>query len=379
MQSAGNKQAIHSETMPARNGSRPEGIGLRAAALASVLALLACLASAGGAQATSIGHAEAGAMQRSTQDLPASGQGAVTEVAVSRGNGELPWKSGASCSTGFGAWRGRPLGATMTFPAHKSWQAIYAHISSGHFRTLMRQSPLPVVSLALLPESEAQQFTKCSQGAFDSEYKRIGTKLVQIGAGNAVIRLGWEVSRGSNRPWAPATMAQIPAYKACFRQAVRALRSTAPRVRIEWSNARKTVLPVKPIDLYPGSDVVDIVGLVYYDNFTPKITSPSAWNSQYRTVNGSWPVGMGAWLDLAKSLNKKLAVAEWGIWDNKGDREAADNPAFIESMYNFFKANAGSIAYETYHNCSTSKHKLYPVGRFQRASAKYRQLWGGGR
>jgi beta-mannanase len=375
MQPAGNKQAIHSETMPARNGSRPGSIGLRAAALASVLTLLACLASPGGAQATSIGHAEAGAMQRSAQDLPASGQGAITEVAARRTNGELPWKSGASCSTGFAAWRGRELGATMTFPAHNTWQAIYAHISSGAYRTLMRQSPVPVVSLALLPQSEAQQFARCSRGAFDNEYKRIGAKLVQVGAGGAVIRLGWEVSRGGRRPWSPATMAQIPAYKACFRRAVRALRSTAPRVRIEWSNARKTVLRVKPIDLYPGSDVVDIIGLVYYDNFSPKITSPSVWNSQYRAVNDGWPVGMGAWLDLARSLNKKLAVAEWGIWEN-GSREAADNPAFIESMYNFFRANAGSIAYETYHNCGATRHKLYPASRFHRASAKYRELWG---
>jgi hypothetical protein len=93
-------------------------------------------------------------------------------------------------------------------------------------------------------------------------------------------------------------------------------------------------------------------------------------------VKDGWPVGMGAWLDLAKSLNKKLAVAEWGIWDNHNSREAADNPGFIESMYNFFRANAGSIAYETYHNCGATKHKLYPASRFHRASARYRELWG---
>ena len=383
---------------------------MRAAALVLVLTLPACLVGPGEAQATSISHAEAGAMQRSAQDLPVGSSqaadpviepqgvqpalvrpplgldamplaersdGAITKIGRHRFRSGLSWKSGAACSTGFGAWRGRELGATMTFPAHNTWQAIYAHISSGAYRTLMRQSPVPVVSLALLPQSEAQQFARCSRGAFDNEYKRIGAKLVQVGAGGAVIRLGWEVSRGGRRPWSPATMAQIPAYKACFRRAVRALRSTAPRVRIEWSNARKTVLRVKPIDLYPGSDVVDIIGLVYYDNFSPKITSPSVWNSQYRATDDGWPVGMGAWLDLARSLNKKLAVAEWGIWNNTGI-EAADNPAFIESMYNFFRANAGSIAYESYHNCSETRHKLYPVGLFRRASAKYQQLWSAG-
>jgi hypothetical protein len=378
MKPAGNKKAVTSETVPARNGSRAAGFGLRAAALVSGLALLACLTSPGGAQATSIGHAEAGVMQRSAQDLPQSGQGAITEVATGRSGAELPWKSGASCSTGFGAWRGRALGATVTFPAHDTWQAIHAHLATGSFRTLMQQSPVPVVSLALLPQSEAQQFTKCSQGAFDAEYKRIATKLVQIGAGSAVIRLGWEVSRGSARPWAPANMGQIPAYKACFRRAVAALRSAAPNVKIEWSHARRTALPMRPLDVYPGGDVVDIVGLVYYDNFSPKITSANVWASQYRVVDDGWPVGIGAWLDLAKSLNKKLAVAEWGIWNNAGVN-ASDNALFIESMYNFFKANAGSIAYESYHNCGETKHKLYPVGLFRRASAKYQQLWSAGK
>jgi hypothetical protein len=390
------------------NASRMDGFGRRAIALASGLTLLACLASPGGAQAASIGRAEAGVMQRSAQDLrPESDQAAdptvgaqgalpallrtpyrldgsplsersddaIEEIGRRRSHGGLSWKSGAACSTGFGAWRGQALGATMTFPAHRSWQAIHAHLATGYFRRLMRQSPMPVVSLALLPQTEAQQFTKCSQGAFDAEYKRIGARLVQAGGGSAVIRLGWEVARGRARPWGPANVGQIPGYKACFRRAVKALRSTAPRVRIEWSHSRRTVLRVKPIDLYPGGDVVDIVGTVYYDNFSPKITSPRVWAREYRAMDGGWPVGIGAWLDLAKSLNKKLAVAEWGIWNNTGP-EAADNAAYIESMYNFFKANAGSIAYESYHNCGATKHKLYPSGRFHRASAKYRQLWG---
>ncbi len=50
-------------------------------------------------------------------------------------------------------------------------------------------------------------------------------------------------------------MAQIPAYKACFRQAVKALRSMAPNVKIEWSHARKTVLPVEG---YGGSWVTTV-------------------------------------------------------------------------------------------------------------------------
>ena len=57
------------------------------------------------------------------------------------------------------------------------------------------------------------------------------------------------------------------------------------------------------------------------------------------------------------------------------DRGAADDPVYIDNMYRFFKANAGSIAYETYFNAMPDQHLLCPTTRFPRAAAMYKLLW----
>jgi hypothetical protein len=54
-----------------------------------------------------------------------------------------------------------------------------------------------------------------------------------------------------------------------------------------------------------------------------------------------------------------------------------DNPLFIQKMFEFFKANADSIAYENYFN-QRPRHQLNPGNLNPRASAKYKELWGRG-
>ena len=54
----------------------------------------------------------------------------------------------------------------------------------------------------------------------------------------------------------------------------------------------------------------------------------------------------------------------------------ADSPVYVRNMYQFFRKNAPSIAYESYYNCGDN-HRLYPDGRFPKASATYQKLWSG--
>jgi hypothetical protein len=96
--------------------------------------------------------------------------------------------------------------------------------------------------------------------------------------------------------------------------------------------------------------VVDFWGLHYYDSGkNPKQQSD-------------------AWLAKAKAHGKKLNFPEWGVWQN------GDNAAYIKAMFDFFKANAGSIGYENYFN-KASAHALHPSSKFPKARSLYAQLW----
>ena len=100
--------------------------------------------------------------------------------------------------------------------------------------------------------------------------------------------------------------------------------------------------------MYPGDDVVDLWGVHYYDT-GPKKSTQAIWDQYVNATNDGNPWGIGAWLRAAQAHGKRLGVAEWAIWD-QGEGRKADDPVYMDNMARFFRANAGSIAYETYFN-----------------------------
>lgn len=79
----------------------------------------------------------------------------------------------------------------------------------------------------------------------------------------------------------------------------------------------------------------------------------------------------------ARARGKRLAVSEWGVWD-QGNLAKADNAVHIDNMYRFFRDNAADLAYENYYNCP-EKHRRGATTRFPLASAAYRDLWSAAR
>jgi hypothetical protein len=245
------------------------------------------------------------------------------------------------------------------------------HVQNSWFRNLATASPQFVISLGMLPKSAAKQFAACARGDFDGYFRQFGSIFARIGAGQAVVRLGWEANK--TRPWSPDTAANVPDYVACFQREAEALKSTAPNLKIEWTMGRISAVPFNVMDMYPGDEHVDVIGVHYYDNVGPKISTQAAWDYHYTRTYYGGPRGLGTWLAAAKSRGKKLAVSEWGVWD-QGDLAKADNPAYVENMYRFFRDNAANIAYENYYSCPLV-HQLYPSTRFTKARARYKELW----
>lgn len=120
----------------------------------------------------------------------------------------------------------------------------------------------------------------------------------------------------------------------------------------------------------------DLYGPDFYDHY-PTYANDADWNSrlddrdtsrmlQEGGTSKGEPQGIRAWLDFAKSKNKKFAIGEWGVWSEHymtatGARptyEGWDNPVFIRGFLNFMRDNAADIAYESYFNIDHSREDL---------------------
>jgi hypothetical protein len=223
----------------------------------------------------------------------------------------LSWRSGASCSaSGFAGWRGRAMDVHVGFTEHDTWDRMLKHFRGGYFRGFVRRTPQVVVSLPMMPRSAKRQHAACARGQFDATFRQIGALLVQAGAGNAIIRLGWEANIGSDsHPWGIDGTRDIPDYKRCFQREVAALKATAPNLKIEWTNAKRGSMSVSTLESYPGDQSVDLMGIHYYNN-TPKIVTDRDWEAMYKATHNKGPWGLGEWLKAAKARGRKLGIGE---------------------------------------------------------------------
>lgn len=289
----------------------------------------------------------------------------------------LGWRSGASTcgnNPAFASWRGRALDVSHVFAPNKTWSNTVDFMKSSWVTKPAREAPLLSVAVPLLTRQSRGQHAACAAGRFDTYFRQIGSALNSLNK-PVVVRLGHEYNIGTSYPYGITSRGQVPTYINCFKRAASALKQTAPKVMIEWTNAVRGKLPVSNMQAYPGDSAVDIIGVDYYD-ISPQILSTGDWNKAYNLTYNGGPWGLGQWLKAAAAHGKKLAVSEWGVWDYRNQRgpKAADNPMFIRMMSSFFKANAGRIAYETYYNCN-SKHRLYPNSPYPNSANTYRQLW----
>jgi hypothetical protein len=297
----------------------------------------------------------------------------------------LPWRSGMSCAGAEQeAWRGRRLDVTVSYVPSDSWDSMLKRLKSSYFKSRLDLAPQAVISMPMMPRPEGQHAI-CAQGAFDDAFRQMGTVLnADPRSAGAVIRLGWEFNRGSrNHAWGVDSPDDIPNYVACFRREVEALRSTAPRLLIEWAIGRETKMGADPFVAYPGGDVVDLIGIHYYDNARgPRQRTQAEFDRQ--AVQPLINEGFGGILtafDVAAAHGKKLAVAEWGMWSITEDGLPmdleADDPVYIANMHNVFKTHAGGLGYENYYGCG-DRHMLHPQTLFPRGAAIYQQLWRAG-
>ena len=304
-----------------------------------------------------------------------SGKPSTPKPSAGNNPSGLPWKSGTQCfNEGFENFRGRKVDVNSVYLGRSSWSGVLGNLRGSAVNNAANRPGQVAIALAML--MQGQRFSDCTSGKLDGTFKEIGQTLSGGNMAGTIVRLGWEAN-GTSYAW--SIRDQVEPYKACFRRLVGILRNQAPNIQIEWSMRKDNGASVGVHNVYPGNDVVDIIGTSFYDRY-PSTNTQSQWDEAYRETKQGGPKGLGTWLDFAKSKGKKLALAEWAVSDGE-PRSSRDNPFFVEKVWQFLKANSSNIAYEAYFNCINTGagiYMVYPERNNPQAAAKYKQLWRSG-
>jgi hypothetical protein len=323
-----------------------------------------------------------------TPTATAATTGAATTSAATRILGAtksgLPWHSGAwvggrfttTSINGFGTWRGRPVDVVTTYSPRESYQAMMDNTWS--ITTWNGFAGKLNYGLAPLPDNGEGSLASIASGQQDAVWRKVAQNLKANGRGDSVVRVGWESNLKDWR-WS-ATTANAAQYKAAFRRIVTTMRAEAPGLKFEFgigcgsglSGSTDRMAPLTAV--YPGDDVVDLIGCDTYDWWNTHATSDAGWPAVLRPAYGP---GIADVADFARAHGKGASYAEWGLAKPTNGNGGGDNPYWISAMYGFFKANADVVAFECYFDEPDAylMSSLWGAGQNPLASAKYASLW----
>jgi hypothetical protein len=312
------------------------------------------------------------------QDPPGDGDGAnggtppaaaaEAEVAVYMG-----WRDTVAVNA-FSNWLGRPVWGHDFLDHRQGWSAVAdprAQLDTWEQWVAESDERRLVLSVPLLIERTAGDFAGGANGAYDQHFAELARNLVDRGLEDTVIRLGWEFN-GNTFPWA-VDRGQVDDYRRFWRRAVTAMRRVdGAAFAFDWCpNITLDATGLPFADLYPGDDVVDIIGLGFYDYYwNHPDASPEARWRWLRDVDN----GLADHRDFATAHDKPISFPEYGLWERGTSvGGGGDDPYFIQQLASWI---AGSdIAYHGYNNVNaTADHRLSSFPEAQRA---YLDAFGG--
>lgn len=311
--------------------------------------------------------------------------GAAANRYLGRSGSSHVWHSGAwvggwmsaTRATRWGTWRGTPSDVTLTFPERNTWKHLAN--STWHIDTFRGFRGRLVYGLPILPDTAKPADLKAvAAGRHDAVFRKIARDLRVRGRGNSVVRVGWE----ANGTWMPysVTAANAKDYRAAFRRVATVMNRESPALLFSFDINCGTMLRGQSsrLDsltrLYPGNDVVDLVGCSTYDWDVLGATSEASWR---RAIAPPKAVGVADVATFARARGKGMAISEWGLarqlYDGNGD-----NPFYIAKMKQFFDANNDVLVLESYFNAPENhmRSSLWTEApQNPKAAAVYRRLW----
>jgi hypothetical protein len=181
-------------------------------------------------------------------------------------------------------------------------------------------------SVPMLPSDHVATLARGARGDYDAYFRSIGEAIVAAGFRTAVIRIGWEFNGG----WYPWAAKPAPDdFVAFWRRIVVAMRAVPGQsFRFDWCPSWG-MQQIAPDRVYPGDDVVDIIGLdIYNASWTPATADPVArWRSFVDE-----PFGLRWQSDFARAHHKAVSFPEWGTGTRPDGHGPGDDPYFVTRM-----------------------------------------------
>ena len=289
------------------------------------------------------------------------------------------WHSGASgdsaASGAFGTFRGKPIQVTAV------WGDTTAEEQSQVNALDAYDTFDGDVDVAIGGLVKGDTWAQAAQGAYVERWRTAIRKIASKRSskpGTVYVRFAHELN-GDWFDW-KVTPSDVTSFKTAWKLYHDLLKQEYPAAKLVFSpnSGSSTNVPIS--EMYPGDDLVDVIGVDFYDGW-PSVTDAAGWAANLDTMQGANPYGVGAWQKFAASHGKPLAFPEWGL-------RAGDHPAFIQGMHDFLAQHAahpgdtdlgGKIVYDVYFDIANGGNSDFMItgGHNPQAAALYRTLaWG---
>ncbi len=314
---------------------------------------------------------------RALTGAPADCTGATVSFAVSETVEGATWTAGASgegvASGEFAAWRGSPVTMSGTWADDNEAQVELWTLQPGE-QFGDWDGALEVAVGAIGP---GESWAEAAAGAYDARWAaslQAMAGLREGRTGTTYIRFAHEMN-GDWYPWS-VTPESTADFIAAW-QRYRALQvQHFPGARLVFAPNGETPGDLDWRTLFPGSQHVDVVSVSYFNSFPGTTDVDGFWERALSRDASGAPQGVQGFLDFARSVGLPFAVSEWGPHGDFGDA-----PVYVEQMYQFFRANAGTgpgqVLYEVLFNVDVDHNpfSVYPVTNVPLAAEAYQRLW----
>lgn len=290
-----------------------------------------------------------------------------------------PWLSGVwvggkpnvDALVGFGTWRGAPVEVVTTYSPTTTFEEMRG--TDWSVATFSGFAGTLSYGLALVPERGGHTLASVASGAHDDVFRTVAQHLTRHGRGSSIIRIGLEPN-GDWFPWR-TTAATAEDFRQAYRRVAGIFKAESKSFVIDFDIACGVGLsgspdPMAPLTaLYPGDDVVDVIGCDTYDHSDMKVETGIASLGKTKSGPGVMDV-----LTFARSRGKPMSIPEWGLDARHG---SGDNAPYVALMRTFLEANGKDILFENYFNEPGTDLRSSIWGDVQnpKSAAVYRDRW----
>jgi hypothetical protein len=228
-----------------------------------------------------------------------------------------------------------------------------------------------ILGVPIIPNGTGGTLAAGAAGAYNSYFVTLAQNLIGAGAGDSMLRLGWEFNGGWYN-WAVRNATDAVNFAAYFRNIVDAMRSVPGQgFQFVWNPNGDGPTNYTPDQAYPGSAYVDFVGTDMYDNcWCSPVTPQAAWASQL-----SHPWGLNWLASFSAQVGRPIVFPEWGLSRRSDGHGLGDDPYFVDQFAAWISQS--DVAWTSYFNADPSgQSDAITDGTFPQALAAFVRDFG---